>query len=1700
MENRVDNSDDVEIPKKNRSLDVQSLYKSKVIKEGKNHKLLKRKRSLQGGDDGDHEGEGRRKKKSCSRKEASLSSFEHVGKKNKKSLDEVYSGPVLSPGSQDSGKTQLGSSQKLDNDSSTGLSQKLNCISLSLDDNVIRIPKRKRGFARRKKFDSSKVLEPAGPSSSVADVVDYATKSTGDSASLVDSGTWVESLKVNSKKHFDNLKENKSSGSKGSNSARKFKKENDSSIVQDGDSSSRKPQKPQKSRRKRNDLAKDSRRIGKEAGTSMEKSVKICNDFQEDDEDNLEQNAARMLSSRFDPSCTGFSPNRKASASFSSNGLSLLMSSGRDSVSRRQSSFDGSESVDAAGMVLRPRKQHKERGLSRKRRHFYEIFSKDLDAYWVLNRRIKVFWPLDQSWYFGLVSDYDPDRKLHHVKYDDRDEEWINLQNERYKLLLFSSEVPGKADKKNCAKEDKSAERNGDVTKEDDIYMGSYMDSEPIISWLARSTHRVKSPTCATKKQKTSSHSSDLVGPLLPNKTVNSHGCLDVGSLEKDNNKLSSNSALPDSLNDAGRRQKSVLESSTCHKDTKPPIVYVRRRFRHRGPESSYVCKGNLLSWNASGSGPSLAPVVDGSGILDEHDISLRRSDYDWSFWCIDNLGLLKLNIPLIASRRFRLELSFPVPVLDYASGVGNSWLFHSFLMHQYGTVMIMWPNIQLEMLFVDNIVGLRFFLFEGCLKQAVACIFLVLSVFHKHMDQGKYFDLQLPVTSISFKFSCSQKELVFAFYGFFKVKSSKWLYLDRKLKRHCLLTKQLPLSECTYDNIKVLQSGTNQLLSTSVYGNPSPVKVSQRRSKRGIIRMGASKESAYVNMGQSSSSYKEKRQFPPIALSFTAAPTFFLSLHLQLLMEHSVALTSFPDHDSVSLQEDAEYSGRFMPDYGSPVEDFFNRDMEITPGNRLRTSSGDAVCSRLLSFANSDGSLRRPFLKYQNGEVNGVGTSCSSQDPVNNGIGCIVQLQNWRCRHSESEQLQPRPLVLRDLPSQGKSDSGCYSSFNGITVEIPPFNQVEDPVNGEPQSAHRSTDLSWNMNDGLIRSPNPTAPRSVWHRSRNSSSSSPFGYPSHVWSEGKAEFYRNGFNSGPKKPRTQVSYTLPFGGFDINSKDRSSQQKGLSHKRIRRANEKRTSDGSRSSQRNLEVLSCVANVLITLGDRGWREFGAQVVLELFDHNEWRLAVKLSGTTKYSYKANQVLLPGSTNRHTHALMWKGGKDWILEFTDRSQWALFREMHEECYNRNIRAALVKNIPIPGVRLLEEIDDIETEAAFVRNSPKYFRQVESDVEMALDPSRILYDMDSDDEQWMLKNQNSLEINGDISEELFERTMDLFEKLAYAQQRDLFTSDEIDELMVGIGPRDVIKTIYEYWRQKRQRKGMPLIRHLQPPLWERYQHLVKEWELSVNKTNGAFSNGGHGKAAPNEKPPMFAFCLKPRGLEVPNKGSKQRSQRRFSVSGQSHADHDGYHSFGRRMNGFAYGDEKVVYQGHSHSHDYSDTSPLVHTQTRVFSPRDASNVGYFSMSSDGIEKNHHPHHHPKFNRTKSKKISTFLPSPPHTASPSPSSSYNQRTIIGKRNGGVQRWNTGIPEWPSQKNFNHQPEMSQRHFVEQLDSCDFDEFRLRDASSAAQHALNMAKLKRENAQRLLYRADISIHKAVVALMTAEAIKASSEDINGDG
>ncbi|EPS72750.1 hypothetical protein M569_02005 [Genlisea aurea] len=550
--------------------------------------------------------------------------------------------------------------------------------------------------------------------------------------------------------------------------------------------------------------------------------------------------------------------------------------------------------------------------------------------------------------------------------------------------------------------------------------------------------------------------------------------------------------------------------------------------------------------------------------------------------------------------------------------------------------------------------------------------------------------------------------------------------------------------------------------------------------------------------------------------------------------------------------------------------------------------------------------------------------------DPVSEVAGS-VGIPDTASDHEASEFLTEAPAetVLVSNPSSlpGAVDSASSNSRKDSESTC----MIGTPSIEKVSNSKQTGDAELKLQKGFVHEANPAGSIKSVKRGRTSSILTPLEYHSPLWLDDTTTSAPRAFSNGPKKPRTQVQYSLPVDGYDLSSKQKMPNSRALPYKRIRRASLKRISESHENGQKNLDLLTCVGNILVSHVDKGWREHGANVVLEVADRNEWRLAVKVSGVTKYSHKVKHILQPGSTNRYSHAMMWKGGKDWALEFPDRSQWMLFKEMHEECYNRNIRAASVKNIPIPGVRLVEESDVYGNDAPFSRNSPRYIRQVQTDVERAMDQSRMLYDMDTDDEQWLLENNNAADRQkyGEISEEYLEKAMDMFEKVSYAHPlRENFPASEIEELVMGLVSVEAGKAIYEHWRQKREKTGMPLIRHLQPPLWERYQQQLKEWEKTVSRAAAPFSDGTQ-----LEKPPMFAFCLKPRGLEILNR------ERRWS-------------------GGHGYIDERLL---HPSNANYS-------SDVLVLSPRDAS-------LKTGWKGN------PTFYKNKQKKLSapSYPPPPP-------------------------------------------------------------------------------------------------------------------------
>lgn len=154
------------------------------------------------------------------------------------------------------------------------------------------------------------------------------------------------------------------------------------------------------------------------------------------------------------------------------------------------------------------------------------------------------------------------------------------------------------------------------------------------------------------------------------------------------------------------------------------------------------------------------------------------------------------------------------------------------------------------------------------------------------------------------------------------------------------------------------------------------------------------------------------------------------------------------------------------------------------------------------------------------------------------------------------------------------------------------------------------------------------------------------------------------------------------------------------------------------------------------------------------------------------------------------------------------------MYEECYSRNLRAASIKNIPIPTVREID-VDNLATVRIPFRRPMNYIQIEDDEVNRALFGDRVVYDMDTDDEEW-LGRFNSADADYDsrayeASEDTFEGVIDMLEKTAFLRECDLTVDDAI-ELCSELAPVKVLTLIHSYWLGKRKKKGDALIREFQ------------------------------------------------------------------------------------------------------------------------------------------------------------------------------------------------------------------------------------------------------------------------------------------------
>ncbi|MQL98754.1 hypothetical protein Taro_031465 [Colocasia esculenta] len=258
----------------------------------------------------------------------------------------------------------------------------------------------------------------------------------------------------------------------------------------------------------------------------------------------------------------------------------------------------------------------------------------------------------------------------------------------------------------------------------------------------------------------------------------------------------------------------------------------------------------------------------------------------------------------------------------------------------------------------------------------------------------------------------------------------------------------------------------------------------------------------------------------------------------------------------------------------------------------------------------------------------------------------------------------------------------------------------------------------------------------------------------------------------------------------------------------------KETKPAFAEAKQNVDMLSCSANVLVIESDRCWREEGAKILMELSSCNEWLLAVKFGGATKFLHKA-QEMKPSSTNRFTHAIMWTSESGWKLEFCDKNDWNVFKEIAKECCERNVPENPVRIIPVPGV--LEVSGYEKNFASSFMRPDTYIHMVGDEVDRVLVSENACYDMDSGDEKWLEQlNSSTLSSAADCSlqnsKDNFEKIISAFEKAAYSHPDDVFDQEKAANLCSQFGRRDRIASIFDYWMKKRKQKHSALVRVFQ------------------------------------------------------------------------------------------------------------------------------------------------------------------------------------------------------------------------------------------------------------------------------------------------
>ncbi|KAI3416998.1 uncharacterized protein J3R85_014838 [Psidium guajava] len=210
----------------------------------------------------------------------------------------------------------------------------------------------------------------------------------------------------------------------------------------------------------------------------------------------------------------------------------------------------------------------------------------------------------------------------------------------------------------------------------------------------------------------------------------------------------------------------------------------------------------------------------------------------------------------------------------------------------------------------------------------------------------------------------------------------------------------------------------------------------------------GVSRGNGDDNGANSSGSDAENMKLPPIALPFTAAPTFFLSLHLKLLMNHSVSKISFVELNQEKSAENASiWAQPNIATHNCSQNDMGFHTSQEAP-------SRESPCDKYLCCAKDDQAVELVVCKGADSRTpqdNQSGNLHTGRIRIATAVDGdeVGQMQEGQGNNAVSEK--------KSSPLQRITNGAC-PSLNG---DIPHYNESEKPVDDGSLRSLPPTDMA---------------------------------------------------------------------------------------------------------------------------------------------------------------------------------------------------------------------------------------------------------------------------------------------------------------------------------------------------------------------------------------------------------------------------------------------------------------------------------------------------------------------------------------------------------------------------------------------------------------------------------------------------------------